>query len=93
MCKGKKVSSGTGAPIANAPAADPQVPVFMDCANDGETDDLIEIYRKSKNKKSLLTAKNGNWSTALHLACNNGHADIVEYLVQRIVEDCNDMAH
>ena len=65
----------------------------MDAANDGEIDTIKKIYPDYPKKKDLLTYSNTENSTALHLAANNGHTDIVEYLVERILEDCNDMSH
>lgn len=82
MCKGKKAAVSTGGPKAEI---DQKVPVFMDDANDGDPDDLKEIYEDPKqDKKTLLTFQNSAGSTALHLAANNGHAEIVEYLVEKI---------
>lgn len=60
----------------------------MDNANDGDLDGIIEIYEASKDKKGLLNYKNQRAaSTALHLAANNGHAEIVKYLVDCICKD------
>ena len=51
--------------------------------------DLKRIYYKPNvNKVELLTYTNkGAKATALHLAANNGHDDIVEFLVEKIKEE------
>ena len=88
MCKGKKTATAAAEELV-----DPKVPEFMDAANDGELDKVEEIYPAFGDKKGLLSYKNGEGSTALHLAANNGHSEIVEYLVRCLLADCSDMAH
>ena len=88
---GNKPVAPTGADAPNEDA-----PVFMDSSNDGDDKKVIETYEKQDTidkKKSLLMSKNTANSTALHLASQNGHAEIVAYLVEKIVTDCNDMAN
>ena len=59
-----------------------EVAVFMDNANDGDYDALVEIYNENVDKVELLSYKNKRaGATALHLAANNGHAEIVQFLV------------
>ncbi len=86
-CPGKK----RGGPKL---AANSNIAVFMDAANDGDFDKIKEIYEGSDNilsKRELLEYRNlKNKSTALHLAANNGHSDIVEYLVTIIRDDFPD---
>jgi len=59
----------------------------MDDCNDGGPGALEDIkkmyddFHADNKEKELLNFKNSAGSTALHLAANNGHADIVEYLV------------
>ena len=78
---------------AAAPAAPPgavtrEIAVFMDNANDGEFEPLKEIYEEYSDKKSLLTYTNKRaTATALHLAANNGHSEIVIFLVDCIAKD------
>ena len=60
--------------------------MFMDNANDGDYDALVEIYNENVDKVELLSYKNKRaGATALHLAANNGHAEIVQFLVDRII--------
>ena len=63
--------------------------VFMDNANDGDPEGVVEIYEDDNvNKEELLTYVNKRAkATALHLAANNGHDEIVKFLVERIKED------
>ena len=88
MCCKKKP-----API-EAKGASTEVAVFMDNANDGDEDGLKDIYNDDENeeiREDLLTYVNKRaGATALHLAANNGHAGIVEFLVERIKEDVPD---
>ena len=54
----------------------------MDSANDGEFEDLKEVYEERAEtleiKKGLLIYKNEKeGSTALHLAASKGHYEIV----------------
>ena len=69
--------------------ASTEVAVFMDTANDGgdgACEELADIYNNSENKEVLLTYINERAeATALHLAANNGHDDIVEFLVKKII--------
>ena len=69
--------------------AQPEIAVFMDNANDGSLEGVIEEYEKdSVNKEEALTYMNKRAkATALHLAANNGHDDIVQFLVERIIAD------
>ena len=66
----------------------------MDNANDGDCEALIDIYNNQEsvaNKMKLLEYKNKRAeATALHLAANNGHVEIVEFLVNKIIEDVPD---
>ena len=49
---------------------------------------MQEAYDKHPNKKEMLTIQNKRaGATALHLASNNGHAEIVKFLVDKIVND------
>lgn len=60
----------------------------MDNANDGDLDGIVVIYDNYEDKKGLLFYKNKRaQASALHLAANNGHADIVEFLIDKIVAD------
>ena len=80
--------SGRPAAAGAEQVDDRHMAVFMDNANDGDFEGIKDIYEKYKSKKDLLTYMNESAkATALHLACNNGHADIVEYLVKAIVKD------
>ena len=90
MCKGKNAPAV--APGGPANTVDARVAVFTDAATDGDLPTIERIYEECerRDKKGLLTydgGKSGTGRTALHLAANNGHADIVEYLVRKIVED------
>lgn len=70
---------------------DERVAVFMDSANDDELENIIDIYESESIdhsfREKLLTYTNKKKSTALHLAANNGNADVVEYLVDKINQD------
>ena len=63
----------------------------MDAANDGDLEKVMDVYDQSENfnqKRELLEYTNQrNLSTALHLAANNGHAEIVNFIVQKIRDD------
>ena len=54
MCKGKKAAAG-GGPAKKE--VDPRVPVFMDSANDGDLESVVEIYEAFDRTecKSLLS--------------------------------------
>ena len=82
------------ATVAKKDFASKEIPVFMDSANDGDLDEIKEIYNAWEGPKAdLLSYCNEKGSTALHLAANNGHDDIVEFIVESIVQDCSDMTH
>ncbi len=69
-----------------------EIAIFMDSANDGDDEAVEEIYTEYEDKKALLTYTNKKaTATALHLAANNGHSDIVKFLVERIKEDFPEM--
>ena len=61
----------------------------MDNANDGDCKALMRIYNDDNvNKEDLLTYVNVRaGATALHLAANNGHVDIVQFIVEKIIAD------
>ena len=63
----------------------------MDNANDGGdgiVDEMQMAYDNYPDKKALLTFANKRaTATALHLASNNGHSDIVKFLVKCISND------
>ena len=65
-----------------------EIAVFMDSANDGDEEQVEKTYNEYEDKKALLYYTNSKTkATALHLAANNGHVDIVKFLVERITED------
>ena len=69
---------------------DANTAVFMDNANDGDYEGLVEVYEKSSEaeKKGLLEYTNAKASaSALHLAANNGHEDIVQFICDCITKD------
>ena len=69
-----------------------EVAVFMDSANDGDEEQVEEIYNGYEDKQFLLKYTNKKeTSTALHLAAKNGHVEIVRFLVERIKEDFTSM--
>ena len=47
MCKGKKAAAGGG----GGGEVSPEIPVFMDSANDGDLDKVIEIYEDFPENK------------------------------------------
>ena len=89
---GKNSKAGPGA--AKKGQTNRNIPVFMDAANDGQFDEIEEIYNAwTDSKDTLLAYCDDKKNTALHLAANNGHDEIVEFLVEKIIEDCSDMTH
>ena len=51
-------------------------------------DEMREAYNKHEDKRAMLTFTNKRANaTALHLASNNGHAEIVKFLVESICKD------
>lgn len=74
--------------MAEKKGIDKDVAIFMDNANDGDYDGIVEIYTNYHNHEKLLTYKNQRAAaTALHLAANNGHVEIVQFLVNKICMD------
>ena len=73
-------------PAAVAKSLNKEVAVFMDNANDGDFEALMEIYNgENVNKVDLLTYVNKRaGATALHLAANNGHVEIVQFILEMI---------
>ena len=63
----------------------------MDSANDGELEELKAKYEEAadiKEKQFFLSYKNKTaGSSALHLAANKGHVEIVEYICECITRD------
>ena len=65
-----------------------KIAVFMDSANDGDLDQIDNVYSSGNTiavKREYLEYRDKkSKSTALHLAALNGHADIVDYLIRMI---------
>lgn len=74
------------ATVVKKSVASKEIPVFMDSANDGDLETIESIYEEWAGPKAdLLSYCNEKGSTALHLAANNGHDEIVEFIVNAIV--------
>lgn len=71
-----------------------KIAVFMDSANDGDLDQIDNVYSSGNTiavKREYLEYRDKkSKSTALHLAALNGHADIVDYLIRMIHQDFPD---
>lgn len=61
---------------------------WLDGARYGDLESLIQIY-KDNNIEILVNCKTSTGTTALHMACANGHMDIVKFLLYDINNSVN----
>lgn len=61
---------------------------YLECARFGELKDLKEAMKEA-DKSFNVNIKDFRGNTALHMACANGHTEMVKYLINTLHADIN----